>query len=532
MVGDRRDAGIRARARATLRPPTATRACCGRRTSSSHGCSSTRGSIEAATRAARARVSRVAGARRALTARGALGSRVGRAVGGRWQLAAEHAARARDLSVQYGVERNQDYIPIAWVAAHRGQLELARAGVGASPEALRGADRVPSAPAPGGAGTRRALARRRGDGRRAARRGRPAGGGARLGCAAQRGRGRADYAEALLELGRIDEAVRVIDGWEADATRLGRERVLAHVTRCRGLVAAARGDGRRGSCRCSSTRSRSTTRSAMPSDGPARCSRSAWSSGAHGRSAPAREAIQAALGGFEQLGAATWVEKARAELGRIGGRTREEGLTAAERRVAVLVADGPDESGGRGRAVPRRADGRRPPDARLRQARRALAHRARAPAALTTPSARAKSGRSYLSSRARAGPSVERVPELPGRDLSLAWPGGRARLPRAAGTLGRGGAGEGGTPVRFDRSIYVPEDEICFFVFDAPSGRDARSPPSGRSSIRSASSRRSRRERSSHEATKVLANTAGGSDAPARACRALSASRWRPRPPG
>ena len=32
---------------------------------------------------------------------------------------------------------------------------------------------------------------------------------------------------------------------------------------------------------------------------------------------------------------------------------------------------------------------------------------------------------------------------------------------------------EGGTSVRFDRSIYVPEDEICFFVFDAPSGRDA-----------------------------------------------------------
>lgn len=26
--------------------------------------------------------------------------------------------------------------------------------------------------------------------------------------------------------------------------------------------------------------------------------------------------------------------------------------------------------------------------------------------------------------------------------------------------------------VRFERSIYVPEDEICFFVFDAPSGRD------------------------------------------------------------
>ena len=32
---------------------------------------------------------------------------------------------------------------------------------------------------------------------------------------------------------------------------------------------------------------------------------------------------------------------------------------------------------------------------------------------------------------------------------------------------------KGRTRVRFDRSIYVPEDEICFFVFDARSGRDA-----------------------------------------------------------
>jgi hypothetical protein len=56
--------------------------------------------------------------------------------------------------------------------------------------------------------------------------------------------------------------------------------------------------------------------------------------------------------------------------------------------------------------------------------------------------------------------------------------------------LARGGAGERttrerrartaakeltreGTRVRFDRSIHVPEDEICFFVFDAASGRNA-----------------------------------------------------------
>ena len=31
----------------------------------------------------------------------------------------------------------------------------------------------------------------------------------------------------------------------------------------------------------------------------------------------------------------------------------------------------------------------------------------------------------------------------------------------------------GHSRVCFRRSIYVPEDEICFFVFDAPSGREA-----------------------------------------------------------
>jgi hypothetical protein len=30
-----------------------------------------------------------------------------------------------------------------------------------------------------------------------------------------------------------------------------------------------------------------------------------------------------------------------------------------------------------------------------------------------------------------------------------------------------------GICVRFERSIHVPEDEICFFLFDAASGREA-----------------------------------------------------------
>jgi hypothetical protein len=42
----------------------------------------------------------------------------------------------------------------------------------------------------------------------------------------------------------------------------------------------------------------------------------------------------------------------------------------------------------------------------------------------------------------------------------------RARI--AAGELTRAG-----TRVRFDGVIHVPEDEICFFVFGAPSSREA-----------------------------------------------------------
>lgn len=32
---------------------------------------------------------------------------------------------------------------------------------------------------------------------------------------------------------------------------------------------------------------------------------------------------------------------------------------------------------------------------------------------------------------------------------------------------------QAGTRVRFDGAIHVPEDEICFFVFGAPSGEEA-----------------------------------------------------------
>src|SRR3954453_3550391 len=47
--------------------------------------------------------------------------------GGRWQLAADYAARAHEFAVQSGLEAPWYHLPIAVIAAHRGRLELARA---------------------------------------------------------------------------------------------------------------------------------------------------------------------------------------------------------------------------------------------------------------------------------------------------------------------------------------------------------------------------------------------------------------------
>jgi DNA-binding NarL/FixJ family response regulator len=54
----------------------------------------------------------------------------------------------------------------------------------------------------------------------------------------------------------------------------------------------------------------------------------------------AREALEAAAAAFDGIGAAGWADRARSELGRIGGRTSADGLTPSERRVADLVDKG------------------------------------------------------------------------------------------------------------------------------------------------------------------------------------------------
>jgi DNA-binding CsgD family transcriptional regulator len=259
---------------------------------------------------------------------------------GRWELAAAHASRAYDVSIQYGLEVPQDHLPIAVIAVHRGRLELARTH---SQRALELADEQ--------FGTRHQPPQHMAVlGLFALWGGDPPAAEEWLGKADRRaadfGWGEpslrwwtSDYAELLLELGRIDEAEAVVDVWEEDAARVVREWVFGHVTRSRGLIAAAQGDVDR----AASLFHQAIEQHQGVGD-PYGRARALLALGVISRRArqkrAAREAIGAALSGFEELGAATWVEKARGELGSIGGRTREEGLTAAEQRVADLVAEG------------------------------------------------------------------------------------------------------------------------------------------------------------------------------------------------
>lgn len=257
---------------------------------------------------------------------------------GRWALGAEYAAHARDISVQYGLEMPQDHLPSAVIAVHQGHLDLAREhserGLALAREQFRGRPVQHMA-------VLGLVARWSGDASaaedwfdKADRR------------AAELGWGEpslrwwtGDLLELLLELGRIEDAIRVLDVWEADAARVARNWVLAHSIRCRGLVASAEGEVDR----AESLLDRAVVQHQEVGD-PFGTARASLGLGIVRRRAKqkrgAREAIQAALDGFEQLGAIGWADTARRELGRIGGRTREEGLTPAERRVAVLVAEG------------------------------------------------------------------------------------------------------------------------------------------------------------------------------------------------
>jgi DNA-binding CsgD family transcriptional regulator len=149
-----------------------------------------------------------------------------------------------------------------------------------------------------------------------------------------------DLLEALVGVGELEQAHELIATWDERAATLDRAWALAILARSRGLLLAARGD-----LECAFASFEDALRQHARTEDPFQHARTLLALGMSQRRAKRRAAARAtleeALAVFERLGAPLWADKARADLGRIGGRAPSRGdLTKSERNVAVLVAEG------------------------------------------------------------------------------------------------------------------------------------------------------------------------------------------------
>jgi DNA-binding CsgD family transcriptional regulator len=145
--------------------------------------------------------------------------------------------------------------------------------------------------------------------------------------------------EALVALGRVDEAADLVSSLDAVGRRSGRLWTLATAARGRGRVEAARGNP---------DSARAAFAQALELHEhlgyPFEQARTLLGLGMAERrakqKAAARDALESARGQFDRLGAAKWAERAAAELSRIGLRRAPGELSPTERRVAELAAAG------------------------------------------------------------------------------------------------------------------------------------------------------------------------------------------------
>lgn len=150
----------------------------------------------------------------------------------------------------------------------------------------------------------------------------------------------ADTLEALIAVGDLDEAERLLQPWEERSRSLDRAWALAILGRCRALALAARGDY----VRAWESFEGALVHHARAHD-PFQHARTLLALGVTQRRAKqrraARQTLEQALEIFERLGAPLWAARCRDELARIGGRTSSAGeLTEGERRVVEAVVSG------------------------------------------------------------------------------------------------------------------------------------------------------------------------------------------------
>jgi DNA-binding CsgD family transcriptional regulator len=150
-----------------------------------------------------------------------------------------------------------------------------------------------------------------------------------------------DLVEALVRLGKLDDAQRVFDVWLTRGGRDGSPRIGALRARCRGLLA--------GDAEMEAAFEEALLRHASKVD-PFGVARTHLCYGERlrraGRRVDARAQLRAALQEFEPLEATAWIKRARRELratgeklGRRAAKTGDE-LTAQELQVALQVAEG------------------------------------------------------------------------------------------------------------------------------------------------------------------------------------------------
>jgi ATP/maltotriose-dependent transcriptional regulator MalT len=149
-----------------------------------------------------------------------------------------------------------------------------------------------------------------------------------------------DVVEAMVVLGRLDEAEPLIKALEHNGHQLDRPWMLAMGARCRGMMLAAQGD-----VQAAETAAWSAISEHHRLPMPFERARTQLLLGQLQRRRRQTQAATATLGEalrtFEELGSWIWAERARAELERTNVRSRRHpDLTPSERRVAELAAAG------------------------------------------------------------------------------------------------------------------------------------------------------------------------------------------------
>ncbi|MCV7089946.1 AAA family ATPase [Mycobacterium interjectum] len=149
-----------------------------------------------------------------------------------------------------------------------------------------------------------------------------------------------DAVEAMVGLGRLDDAEPLVDAFERNGRRLDRAWTLAIGMRCRAMLQAGRGDI---SAAVTTAELAVAEHERLPM--PFERARTQLLLGQLQRRQRRRDAaattLQEAAQTFRRLGTTVWAERAEAELARgILGRRRDHGLTETEERVAELAASG------------------------------------------------------------------------------------------------------------------------------------------------------------------------------------------------